>query len=118
MAVSGTLVVEVMLGIAVITGLLCCLGIVIMPDFYERLHYMASVTTVSALCILVAVIIEKGWGQATIKTVLVCIVLLLINAVLTHATARACRVRALGHWTPDPNENIPGMKEVEQKGNQ
>jgi monovalent cation/proton antiporter MnhG/PhaG subunit len=110
--VTGTLVVEVMLAVSVITTMLCCLGILIMPDFYERLHYMASVTTVSAFCILVAVAIETGWGQATIKTVLVCIVLLLINAVLTHATARACRVRELGHWTPDANENIPGMQEL------
>ncbi len=106
----GTIAVEVLLAIAVVTALLCCLGLLVMPDFYERLHYMASVTTVSAFAVLIAVVIQEGWGQATIKTILVCLVLLLINAILTHATARAARVRALGHWTPDPSENIPGTK--------
>jgi monovalent cation/proton antiporter MnhG/PhaG subunit len=109
---TGTIAVEILLAIAVITALLCCLGMLIMPDFFERLHYMASVTTVSAFCILIAVAIQEGWGQATVKTILVCLVLLLINAVLTHATARAARVRALGHWTHDPDENIPGTNGV------
>ncbi len=106
----GTIAVEVLLVIAVASALLCCLGILIMPTFFERLHYMATVTTVSAFCILIAVVIQEGWGQATIKTILVCLVLLMINAVLTHATARAARVRVLGHWTPNPDEHIEGTK--------
>ncbi len=109
---ASTVAVEVLLAIAVVVALLCCLGMLLMKDLFERLHYMASVTTVSAFCILVAVVIEEGWGQATIKTILVFVVLLLMNAVLTHATARAARVRTLGHWTPDPGEHIPGTEGV------
>jgi monovalent cation/proton antiporter MnhG/PhaG subunit len=92
----GAIAVEVLLGIAVVSALLCCLGILIMPDFYEGLHYMAPVTTVSAFAVLAAVVLQEGWGQATLKTILVCLVLLMINAILTHATARADRVRKLG----------------------
>ncbi len=106
----GTIAVEVLLAIGVISALLCCLGILIMPSVYERLHYMATVATVSAFAVLAAVVVEEGWGQATIKTILVCIVLLMINAVLTHATARAARVRDLGHWTPNPDEHIEGTE--------
>ncbi len=32
--------------------------------------------------------------------------LLLINAILTHATARAARVRTLGHWSVDPKLDV------------
>ncbi len=102
----GHIAIEVLLGIAVLTTVVCCLAIVIMPDFYERLHYMAPVTTVSAFSILAAVVIQEGWGQATIKAILVCMVLLLINAILTHATARAARVRTLGRWSVDPELDV------------
>jgi multisubunit Na+/H+ antiporter MnhG subunit len=61
------------------------------------------------------VVVKEGWGQATIKTILVAMVLLLINAVLTHATARAARVRALGHWQPAPEEHIEGANPRKKK---
>jgi multicomponent Na+:H+ antiporter subunit G len=87
-----------------------CVALVLVKGFFNRLHYLAPVTTVSITLLLAAVIIQYGWGQAAIKTFLVWFVLLLINAVLTHATARAARVRELGHWTPDPEEKIPGSR--------
>ena len=105
---AATIAVEVFLGIAVLSVWLCCIAIIVMPNFYERLHYLATVTTISAFSILVAVVIEEGWGQATVKTTFTCVVLLLINAIVTHATARAARVRTLGHWSSDPHEQVPG----------
>jgi len=107
---AATIAVEVFLGIAVVVAWLCCLGILIMPNFYERLHYLSTVTTISAFSVLVAVVVQEGWGQATLKTILVCLVLLLTNAIVTHATARAGRVRSLGHWSPDPHEQAPGTE--------
>lgn len=35
---AATIAVEVLLAIAVSIALLCCLGILLMKDFYERLH--------------------------------------------------------------------------------
>jgi monovalent cation/proton antiporter MnhG/PhaG subunit len=104
----ATTAVEVFLAIAVLSAWVCCIGILIMPNFYERMHYLATVTTISAFAILVAVVIEEGWGQATLKTIVTFVLLLLVNAVVTHATARAARVRTLGHWSSDPHEQIPG----------
>lgn len=109
---AGRIAVEVLLWGAVGLTWLCCLGMLLMKDFYEKLHYMAPVTTVSALAVLIAVVIEEGAGQATIKTILVCVVLLLINAVLTHATARAYRVQELGDWRPQTGEAISGIEQV------
>lgn len=102
--------VAVLLGVSVVSALVCCFAIVVMKDFYQRLHYLAPVTTVSAFALLAAVVVKEGWGQATIKTLLTCLVLLLINAVLTHVTARAKRVREHGQWTPAPGEHIEGAK--------
>ncbi len=107
---AAAIAVEVSLGIGVVMAWLCCLGILLMPNFYERLHYLAGVTSISAFSILLAVVIHEGWGQATIKTSLIFVVLLLVNAIVTHATARAARVRSLGHWSSDPREQVPGTE--------
>lgn len=110
MSGAAHIAVEVLLSIGVLVAMICCLGLAIMPDFYERLHFMSSVSTITVVCVLVAVVIQEGWGQATLKTIVIVLVLLFMNATLTHATARADRVRKLGHWTADPKENIPVVK--------
>lgn len=107
---AAHIAIEVLLSIGVLVAMICCLAMAIMPDFYERLHFMSSVSTITAVCVLVAVVIQEGWGQATLKTIVIVLVLLIMNATLTHATARADRVRKLGHWTADPKENIPVVK--------
>lgn len=100
--------ISILLGFCVVVCVICCVALALFRDFYVRLHYLAPVTTVAFLPLMIAVVIREGAGQAAMKTVLVFAALLLINAVLTHATARADRVRKLGHWTADPNEQIPG----------
>ncbi len=112
---AADIAVAACLGVCVSSALICCLGIVVLDRFFDRLHYLAPVTTVSSFFLLAAVVIKEGWGQATIKTILVALVLLLINAVLTHATARAARVRETGHWIPAPEEHIEGARAGKKK---
>ena len=107
--------VAVLLAICVVSSLICCYGLLAFRDLYERLHFMSVVTTISSFGLLFAVVVKQGWGQGTIKSILVVIVLLLINAVLSHATARAARVREFGHWTPQANENIKGAGAAQPK---
>ena len=105
------IVVGVLLAITVVTTMISCWSLVLFKDVFQRMHYLSVVTTVSTLSLLIAVVVKEGWGQAAVKTILVFIVLLLINAVVTHATARAARVRQYGNWMPDPQEHIEGAKE-------
>lgn len=100
--------IDVLLFSSLAVTVFSCIALVFVSGFFNRLHYLGPVTSVSITLLLAAVILHSGWGQAAIKTFLVWFVLVLINAVLTHATARAARVRELGHWTPDPTEKIPG----------
>ena len=96
----------VLLCTGVISTVLCVLGMLLMKDFFEKLHYMATVATVSAFAILAAVLLQEGWGQAGMKAILVCAVGLVMNAVLTHATGKAIRIRDAGHWDVRPDEHI------------
>lgn len=104
---AGQIAVTVLLSLSLAVAVFSCVGLTFVRGYFNRLHYLAPVTTVSTTLLLAAVVAKYGWGQATIKMLLIWGVLLLINSVLTHATARAARVRDLGHWTPDPQEDIP-----------
>ncbi|MBV8205689.1 MAG: monovalent cation/H(+) antiporter subunit G [Acidobacteria bacterium] len=104
---AADIAVEVSLGIAVVTALICCLGLALMKDFFEKLHYMSTVCTVSSFFVLLAVVLKEGAGQAAIKMALIFVALLIMNAVLTHASARAARVRTFGTWLADPTGPIP-----------
>lgn len=103
--------VAVLLAMTVLSTMISCWSLVLFKDVFQRMHYLSVVTTVSTLSLLIAVVIKEGWGQATIKTIFTFVVLLLINAVVTHATARAARVRERGQWTPTTDEHIEGTKE-------
>jgi monovalent cation/proton antiporter MnhG/PhaG subunit len=111
---AATVVVQVLVWIAVGTCLVCCLGIAVMRNVFERLHYMAGVSTIAAFALLVAVVIEHGWGQATIKMSLILVLLFLMNPVLAHATARAARVREFRGWQPARGEKMAGLDQIEQ----
>jgi len=95
-AVAALLVVGVSIELA------CCIGVLVMRSLYDKLHYTAPATTIGSLAIAAAIVVEESFGQAGIKAILVFLVMLVTNPVLTHATARAARVRELGRWQPGP----------------
>jgi monovalent cation/proton antiporter MnhG/PhaG subunit len=103
------IVIDVLLGIGVASAVLSCIAVLVMRDLYERLHYLSPPATITIICFTAAVIADKHLSQAGIKAVLIMIVLLLMNAVLTHATARAARVRQFKRWIADATEvRAPG----------
>ncbi len=103
------IVLDTFLWAGVISAAFAAIAFPISPQLLDRLHYMAPVADVSAVLILIAVIMQEGWHQAAFKTALICVVLVIMNAVLAHATARAARVREYGHWNPQPHEQIEGL---------
>lgn len=89
---------------------LCWLGVIgmwRMREPLQALHYLALPVWGALVFLLPAVFLKTGNSQAAWKTLLICLVLLAINSVVAHATARAFRARQLGHWEPrdgDPFE--------------
>jgi monovalent cation/proton antiporter MnhG/PhaG subunit len=108
------IVTSVLLGLAVLLSFICCIGVAVMRDAFQRLHFSAVVVTFPALLIVIAVWVDETDPQARIKVILVGVLLFLMNAVLTNATAKAVRIRQAGHWEPHPEEKIPviGREEV------
>lgn len=109
------LVIDSLLGIGVVCAVLSCFAVLIMKDLYERLHYLSPPATVSIICFTAAVIADKHLSQAGIKALLIMVVLLLTNAILTHATARAARVRQFGRWIADATQ-VRGDRDASTAG--
>ncbi len=98
------------------TGLACWIGVIGMVRMREpmqAIHYMAMPASVGAISLTVAVFLETGPGAAAFKTLLIAIILLAINSVVTHATARAFRTRELGHWQPRDGDPIEFVQKPE-----
>lgn len=83
----------VLLGIGVLIELLCAVGVLVMRNPFDRLHYLAPATTIGPLALAAAVLVAESDSQAKIKSVLVAIVILASGPILTHATARAAWTR-------------------------
>jgi multicomponent Na+:H+ antiporter subunit G len=78
--------------------LACCVGVLVMRGVYDKLHYTAPATTVGAFAITGAVLLREATVQYGIKAILITLALLITNPVLSHAIARAARIRRHGAW--------------------
>ena len=97
-------VVAVLLGLAVAAVLVSCLGILVMRDAMDRLHFTAPAATISPVAVAAAVLVEEPLSSAGVKAVLVALLVIVTTRVLSHATARAARIREHGRWKVLPHE--------------
>lgn len=86
--------------------LVSCLGLLAMEDLYDRLHFLGPAATLGPAVIAAAVILREALSTAGIKALLIAVVLLLTGPVLTHALARAARLRRRGAWEIGPDEPV------------
>jgi multisubunit Na+/H+ antiporter MnhG subunit len=105
----------IVLAIVVLACWLGVIGVLRMKEPTQALHYL-SLPAVGAIALTVGVFLQTGPSQAAWKTIAIAVMLLAVNSVVTHATARAFRTRELGHWEPldgDPIEFVRDTKEAQ-----
>lgn len=106
---------DVIVAVLLVAGggieVLCCLGVLVMRDVYDRLHYVGA-AAVGAVFIAIAITVQEGFSLIANKALGIALFLLLIGPVLANATSRAARIREHGHWMPHPEEDI----DVEDSG--
>ena len=102
------LAVLVLLAFGIGVTLLSCLGVLVMRDPYDRLHYTGPAAVLAPVAIAAAVVLEERLSAAGVKAVLVALVLVTTNPVLGHATARAARIRQFGEWRVRDEERERG----------
>ncbi len=105
-----SIVINVLLGFIVLACWLGVIGMLRMREPMQALHYLTLSATIGVIALTIAVFLESGVSSTAFKTFLIAIVLLAINSVVTHATARAFRTRQLGHWEPRNGDPIEFVK--------
>lgn len=75
-----------------------CLGLVRLPDVYNRLQASTKCVTLGTCSILFGMIIIVGFTAAGIKAILCIIFLLLTSPVAAHALARATHISGVKLW--------------------
>jgi multicomponent Na+:H+ antiporter subunit G len=86
-------VVVVALGaVALALEAVALLGVLAMPDAFDRLHYV-GLSTVGGIALGLAVFVQEGPSLIAIKAGLTVLVLLTTSPLMTHATARALHAR-------------------------
>jgi monovalent cation/proton antiporter MnhG/PhaG subunit len=97
-------VVAVLLVIGVASVLISCIGLVVMRTAMDRLHFTAPAGTIAPVAFAAAVLVEEPLSGAGAKAVLVALLILITTPALSHATARASRIREHGRWKVLPDE--------------
>jgi multisubunit Na+/H+ antiporter MnhG subunit len=81
-------VVWALAGTGVAVQVFVCLGVVLMRDALDRLHY-AGASTLGVACLCAAVVVRDSFSLIGLKAILTGAFLLVTGPVLIHATARA-----------------------------
>jgi monovalent cation/proton antiporter MnhG/PhaG subunit len=99
MAVSGwEILADVLLALAVVIVLASSVGILIMRDAYQKLHYVTPVALVAPIIVGLAVLAQSGLTENTVQTWLALVFIMIASPFLSHATIRAARIRDKGDW--------------------
>jgi monovalent cation/proton antiporter MnhG/PhaG subunit len=87
----------VLLILGVALELFGVLGLVVMRDAYDRLHYV-GVAGYGALLIGISILVKESWSLIGDKALITGAVLVLIGPLLVHTTMRSFRTRERGDW--------------------
>lgn len=75
--------------------LIGALGLLRLPDFWARLHAAGIIDTLGAELMLVGMMFQAGWSQATVKLALLGLFIAITGPTATHALANAAFVTGL-----------------------
>ncbi|MGH9045137.1 MAG: monovalent cation/H(+) antiporter subunit G [Acidimicrobiales bacterium] len=91
---------DICLGLAAVLVVLCTVGVVVMRDPAQKLHFVAPASMLSPFLVALAVLIKQGWFENTAMAWLALGFMIVGSPYLSHATIRAIRVHQSGDWRP------------------
>jgi multisubunit Na+/H+ antiporter MnhG subunit len=90
-----------LVGLAVALQWLCVFGLLVMRNPFDRLHAIAPAAIVPPFLIALACLAANGFSIAAAKAFFIALVLLASGPIMTHALARAARLREEGAIFPE-----------------
>lgn len=110
MTVHG-IIADVLLGLAAAVVLASSVGILVMRDAYQKLHYVTPIAVIAPVIVALAVLVQSGWTENSGETWLALLFVLAGAPFLSHATIRAARIRQKGDWRPGPGHEDHGDRD-------
>jgi multisubunit Na+/H+ antiporter MnhG subunit len=84
---------DVLLGLAAAVVVISSIGILVMRDTYQKLHYVTPAALVAPVLTGLAVLLRSGWTVGTGQTWLTLLLVAVAGPYLAHATIRATWAR-------------------------
>jgi multisubunit Na+/H+ antiporter MnhG subunit len=93
-----TLVVDTALVLALLSEVVCVVGVLASATVYDRLHYSGATTVVAPALVVVAIAVRQPhpYTAPVWNALFVAVVLFVLNNVLSHMIARVARQREHG----------------------
>ena len=99
---------DILLGLAVVIVAGASLGVLLMRDAYQKLHYVTPAALVAPALVALAIFVQVGLLENTGETFLALLIMVIAGPFLSHATMRAIRVREKGDWRLSQPFKEPG----------
>jgi len=106
------IVADILLGLAVLIVIGASVGVLIMRDAYQKLHFVTPAALVAPALVALAILVQVGLFENTGETFLALLFMVIAGPFLSHPTIRAIRVREKGDWRLEKSGKVPaGEKE-------
>ncbi len=96
--IAKTVISDILLGLAVLIVAGASVGVLVMRDPYQKLHFVTPAALVAPALVALAIFVQVGMYASTGETFLALLFMIIAGPFLSHATIRAIRVREKGDW--------------------
>ena len=86
-------------------GVIATLGVVVMRDWQDRVHY-AGLSSLGVVLVGVAVLVRESFSLIGDKALLTAVVALVAAPIANHVILQSGRTRTLGDWRRNVDEQI------------
>jgi multisubunit Na+/H+ antiporter MnhG subunit len=100
---SAASVVLVCLGVGL--GVIATLGVVVMRDWQDRLHY-GGLSMFGVVLVGLAVLVRESFSVIGDKALATALIVLVAGPIANHVILRSGRVRTLGDWRRNVDEEV------------
>jgi len=101
---------QVLLVISAAFGLVGSLGVLRMPDVYNRIHAQTICVVGGAIVALAGACLIEGFSSYTLKAIVIAAFLFVTNPVGSHAIARAAHRSGVKLWRGSVADKLEGKR--------
>jgi len=92
------LISNILIGVGVIFSLLGCIGLIRLPDIYNRLQAATKCVTLGTCCIMLSLVIRYGFNDLGIKGLLAIPILFFTSTAGAHALLKGSLLSGFKLW--------------------